>query len=61
MGRRNLRPQRRRNGGFAPETDRDDRLPLASAVPLWGAFAMLGWLTIGFAAVYLARILDFFR
>jgi len=47
----------RRNRGFEPGADVvDDRLPMSTAVPLWGVFSMLGWLMIAYGAAYLAYV-----
>ncbi len=44
-----------RDGRLDPDLY-DDRLPLATAVPLWGVISMLGWLILAEAAVHLAQL-----
>ena len=52
-----LNPGRRQGQEFEPDAPfPDDRLALATAVPLWGIFSMLGWLVIAYAALNLAQV-----
>ena len=43
-------------GGLPGGGSIDDRLPLATAVPVWGMLSMLGWLSLAWVALFLLEL-----